>query len=387
MRVAIVSHAYQEERYLAALDTMARLPGVQVSLIHPRTYKGAAYRWKRSHSVQDLPVPVIFGSRQGAFLYRPFAFAEALDRADPDVIVHEQEAYALASAQIAVSARGRRIPLVQFVWENVDRALALPRRALLRFVLARVSAVIAGSEKARQIHERWGFRGCIEKTPQMGVTVRRDSSLRNRRSEIFKVCFVGRLTPCKGVDCLVRAVEALYRRGIAISCVIVGDGGERTKLERLAKELGIWTQVHFRGRLSEDRVRDLLQSSDALVLPSRRTPAWEEQFGLVLAEAMAEGTVTVGSRTGAISEVIGMGELLFDEDDVDGLTSILERLARDSAFLIGCRRALWRRASDLFSADRIAAQKLKFLQRVLRSAIAADRDPVVVDEELRVREG
>ena len=389
MRITIVSHAYQDERYLKALDAMAKLPGIELSLIHPMAYQGVEYHWKAQHPVFDLPVPVVFGSRQGAFLYRPFALSKALDLSDPAVIFHEQEVYALGSAQIAFAARRRFVPLVQFVWENVDRALLFPRRVLRGFVLKRVSAIVAGSARALQIHEMWGFGGRIEKMPQMGVTVRSDPhsgpALRSREPKIFKVCFVGRLVHCKGVDCLLQAVEGLYRRGIAISCAIVGEGAERRRLESLAKRLGVWTQVHFRGQLAEDRVRGLFRSSDALVLPSRKTRVWEEQFGLVLAEAMAEGMVTVGSKTGAIPEVIGREELLFAEDDVQGLVGILERLATDSEFLADCREFLWRRARDKFSAERVAAEKVELLQRVLRSSTTVNCDVVGVDQEAPLR--
>jgi glycosyltransferase involved in cell wall biosynthesis len=135
--------------------------------------------------------------------------------------------------------------------------------------------------------------------------------------------------------------------------------------------------------LAEEQVRDLLRSSDALVLPSRKTPAWEEQFGLVLAEAMAEGTVTVGSKTGAIPEVIGMEELLFEQDDVEGLVAILDRLATDSQFFLDCKRSLWQRARDKFSAERIAVEKVELLQRALRSSTLIGCDAVGVDQELR----
>src|ERR1700761_7204377 len=78
MRVTIISHAYQNERYLNVLDAMAKLPGIELSLIHPTSYKGVKCHWKKRHSLLALPVPIIFGRRQGAFLYRPLALAEAL---------------------------------------------------------------------------------------------------------------------------------------------------------------------------------------------------------------------------------------------------------------------------------------------------------------------
>lgn len=384
MKIAIISHAYQDERYLAALDAMAELPEVEATLIHPEHYKGGAFRWSAPHSIANLGVPVVLASRQGTLLYRPRALAQALDLCRPDLILHEQEVYTFGAAQIAAIARHRSIPLVQFVWENVARSLATPRRLLRRYVLAHADAVIAGSDRARQVHRDWGFSGPITVMPQMGVTACARPRLGRRDAAVFKICFVGRLVPCKGVDCLLRAVADLHRRGCAVDCTIAGQGPEYVALSALARELRIDTCVHFCGHLDADQVRSLMRSSDCLVLPSRRSERWEEQFGLVLAEAMAEATVTVGSRTGAIPGVIGSEELLFAEEDWEGLARILERLRNDSHFLRACQRRLWERAWALFGAGVVARQKADFMRRVVKELRAPVLEPSSVGDPLEI---
>jgi glycosyltransferase involved in cell wall biosynthesis len=146
---------------------------------------------------------------------------------------------------------------------------------------------------------------------------------------------------------------------------VAGQGPELQKLTDLSGTLGIRHLVEFCGSLSGDGVASLFRQSDVLVLPSRRTPKWEEQFGRVLAEAMAEGTVTVGSRTGAIPEVIGTSELLFEEDDSNGLAEILRRLADDSDFFMANQRQLWMRAKEEFDNDILTARRIRFLQEIL----------------------
>jgi glycosyltransferase involved in cell wall biosynthesis len=384
MKVAVISHAYQDERYLVTLESMAEFPEVEVALIHPRNYKGTNFHWNSPHSVHNISVPVIFGSRQGTILYHPWALETAFDCIRPDLIVHEQEVYTLGAGQVAAVARRRSIPRVQFVWENVHRSLALPRRVLSRYVLAKADAVMAGSSQAMQVHKDWGSRGPFGVVPQMSVNVGPAPNLGRRGTNALKVCFVGRLEPCKGVDCLLPAVAELHRRGFAITLALAGKGPERDRLARLAKELGIWSLVQFHGQLSRDDVRRLLRSSDVLVLPSRRTRKWEEQFGLVLAEAMAEATVVVGSRTGAIPEVIGSEDLLFDEDKDADLAEVLRRLAIDDDFFLSSQLRLWMRARDMYRADRVAAQKVRFLRGILDKLRAPASEPARVGGELRV---
>ena len=376
MRVTVISHAYQDDRYLTTWDAMTRFPGVEIALIYPRRYKGLQAKWHEVHPVEDLRVPVFLDSRQGAFVYRPQALQTALDHFRPDLIVHEQEVYALGAVQVAAVARRRSIPLVQFVWENVDRKLALPRRLFTRYVLTRTTAIIAGSAQAKHIHERWGFRGEITVLPQMSVRTVIASRFEMRKIDALTICYVGRLVSCKGIDCLLRAIAILHRHGFDVQCAIAGNGPERPRLAALARELGIWTLVQFHGHLAGPNVRQLMQASHVLVLPSRRTQTWEEQFGLVLAEAMAEGTVTVGSRTGAIPEVIGTEQLLFAENDATELAEILRKLAIDPEFYLWSRVHGLQRARQRFKTDCVADKKLAFLRDVL------DRGPLPINQPI-----
>jgi glycosyltransferase involved in cell wall biosynthesis len=65
---------------------------------------------------------------------------------------------------------------------------------------------------------------------------------------------------------------------------------------------------------------------DVLVLPARTRPNWKEQFGRMLIEGMACGVPVVGSRSGAIPEVIGQAGLTFAEGDVEALRACLASL-------------------------------------------------------------
>jgi glycosyltransferase involved in cell wall biosynthesis len=110
-------------------------------------------------------------------------------------------------------------------------------------------------------------------------------------------------------------------------------------------------------------------SFDVLVLPSRTTDTWVEQFGRVLVEAMWCGVPVVGSDSGEIPWVIGStaGGLVFPEGDVGALREALVRL-RDSAAL--CRELAERGAERVraqFSVEAVARQ----LDLALCEAVAA----------------
>jgi glycosyltransferase involved in cell wall biosynthesis len=121
----------------------------------------------------------------------------------------------------------------------------------------------------------------------------------------------------KGFDVLVRAVSSLSD----VRVVVVGEGDERSRLERLAAEQGISGRVYMPGW--DDNPRARLPGFDIFALPSR-----SEGFPLALVEAMFAGLPVVASRVGSVAEAVNDGEagLLVEPDDVEGLTRALARL-------------------------------------------------------------
>lgn len=365
MRLLIVSHAYLNDQYLPSLEAMSTVGGVELALLTPNRVLGVPFHWESESSIARFPIPVQFGFRQGTFLYNSRALLEALDRFRPDILLHEQEVYALSAGQIATAASKRRIPVVMFVWENTFRRLSIPRRIHRGYVLSKLAGLIAGSDHAMEVHERWGFKGHKAVIPQMGVELNNCPIFGRRQPGLLSVCFAGRLEPLKGVDCLVRAVATLQRSGTRVVCKIAGTGTGEPALKALVRELGIEDAVIFTGFLRGDALQDLFCESDVLVLPSRRTRDWHEQFGRVLPEAMANGCAAIGSRTGAIPEVIGTDELTFEEDDVAGLASILKKLSENDVFLESTQKRLWCRVKDQYTNAVLAKRRVEFLRNVL----------------------
>jgi glycosyltransferase involved in cell wall biosynthesis len=371
LRLCVISHAYVEQPgYLPSLWSMAELPGVELALITPDKYRGCTFQeGVLAHSTESFtvfPVPILFGDRQGTFVYRAAALNKVLETFKPDLLLHEQEVYSLGSGQIAVLAKRLSIPFVNFVWENVPRTLSAPRRRLAKFVMDRCSGLIAGSQGAAKLCRDWGFAGPLSILPQMGVSsVDSNPQFGRRDPKCFQIAFAGRLVLEKGVDCLLRAVGHIKSRNIPIHCTIAGGGPEMNSLKDLAEALGILDFLTMTGPLPLSEVADLLRRVDVLVLPSRTTPVWEEQFGRILIEAMANGTITIGSKTGAIPEVIGTESLLFQEGDDGMLADCLGTLASDPNLIEREQKFLLKRVSELYLNDALAKKRIAFLSSLI----------------------
>ncbi|HAL92553.1 MAG TPA: hypothetical protein DCM68_05960 [Verrucomicrobia bacterium] len=106
------------------------------------------------------------------------------------------------------------------------------------------------------------------------------------------VLFVGRLTPWKGVDELIRGLAVLRKRYPETYLLIVGpDAGHGLALQALAAQLGVADRVRFVGELRGDELKSAFQESDLFGFLSQF-----ENFGAAIAEALAYGLPAIISR-------------------------------------------------------------------------------------------
>ena len=119
------------------------------------------------------------------------------------------------------------------------------------------------------------------------------------------VLSVGYLIERKGLCELVAAAGLLRRRGRPVQLALIGDGPLKSALEKQAAAEGVEDSVHFLGRVPHARVLQLMARAQLFALPS-----WDEAFGLVYTEAMAQGTPVVAGK--------GEGPEDFVEDGVSG---------------------------------------------------------------------
>jgi alpha-maltose-1-phosphate synthase len=152
------------------------------------------------------------------------------------------------------------------------------------------------------------------------------------------VLYVGRITPHKGLDRLVRALP----RGASL--MVAGSAGHDRQLpERdypvLLRRLATSRPVRFVGCVEDEDLPLLYRQASVFVLPTVETTCFgksvavTELLGLAVLEAMASGTPVVASRTGGLPEVIRDGEtgFLVTPGDVSQLHDRIELLLRDAA--------------------------------------------------------
>lgn len=130
--------------------------------------------------------------------------------------------------------------------------------------------------------------------------------------------------PLKRVEDVIH-IFAEVHRSVPSLLVLVGDGPERVRIERLVQELNLAHAVSFMGE--QLNFLEILQNSDVFLLPSQI-----ESFGLAALEALSCGVPVVASRVGGIPEVVVHGEtgFLHDVGDTSSMARSVVRMLLDA---------------------------------------------------------
>lgn len=384
LRILIISHAYVVGVNQGKLNAIVETGKADIGLLAPSNWK--ALEWNRLLPLENpypklylYSAPVAFTGKGGAHLYSPWDLWRVLNDFKPDIIQVEEEVFSLSTFELAMWSRLTGIPMVVFGWENLERRLPWLRWWICQFVLKTAKAIIPGNQDGANIIRRWGYSGLLEVMPQMGVDpnffsprerrIAAQVGESERSDRPFNIGYLGRLAHSKGIDLIFAAVRDLRQRGLNVCVTLCGSGTDEEALRQEAERQQVADIVIWRGAVRHEHAPRELGTFDVLVLPSRTTLAWKEQFGHVLIEAMAMGIPVVGSSSGEIPNVIGLSDLVFQEEDTKELTAILERLIHEPQWWQHVSQYGIDRVSQHYSHERIAERLISLWQSILTHGI------------------
>ena len=287
-------------------------------------------------------------------------------------IVHTVELNAGVSLQVARRKRRYGYKHVVTVWENIARRMGgnpIVEKAK-RVVMESADHYVAVSERARTaLH--------LEGVPEKRITVigpgialpeyvERPPSDPKR----FRMLFVGKKTRSKGVEELLYALWLLKQdkelSGLDLHLTFLGITPSRGgPYAQTIKRYGLkesLTEIPF---VPYNEVLRHYREADALVVPSRITPLWQEQWGMVFMEAMSQGLPIVTTHSGSIAEVAGEAALYARPNDHHSLYLCLKSLATSPAVCQRLSQEGLAVAHNRFSAGDAASQ----LQAVYRDLL------------------
>jgi glycosyltransferase involved in cell wall biosynthesis len=168
--------------------------------------------------------------------------------------------------------------------------------------------------------------------PVLGDTLLRGKRFRRTYGipdEAPLIAQISWLIPEKGIEDLLRAAKLVLIRYSGARFIIVGDGRDRAKFQRMAQADGIEASILWTGFLENPTESGLFDAADIVCQLSR----WEEAFGYVIAEGMSFAKPVVATNVGGIPEVIMHEEtgLLSARRDPQSAADNICRLLADPA--------------------------------------------------------
>lgn len=312
LRIAVISHAAvvaaNQEPFSALADA-----GAEVTVIAPRALRTdlrgkLALEALRGSSARVIGLPVqlggyrpILGGQRGIHVIVYQRLAKALDAIAPQVVFIEEEPYSFAAFQATAWCRSRRVPFVVHQNQNLRRTLPPPFPQIAARVLGAAAGATVRNRSAERLLRAQGFTGPIIDFPHAIDPARYEVAAADPQLEAPIVGFVGRLVPEKGLCELIDALAAIRSRAPA-SLLVVGDGPQRVEAEARAHRALV--PARFLGAVAHDAVPAWLRACDVVVVPSKPTSTWTEQFGRVPIEANAAGVPVIVSDAGELPATV-----------------------------------------------------------------------------------
>lgn len=340
-RLLAFSHAGVLDVNRALFQEMARVANVDIRLIVPENWKGdliADLKFRRSDSDVGLKVislPAVFSGNGSLFFYR-FPMGRLMRGWKPHYVFVDEEPWSMACLQAFTALR--KYPCAFFTKQNIHKNYPPPFSWIEKWVYAQSSHAYVVSDEVGDVLKAKGYKKKVKYLPHSydpkifwplspNERIRRREELKLPREAVV-IAYFGRLTEEKGIHDLIDAMRQMQSNQ-KCHFFFVGNGPLSQDVAQAIQEM-----PHGRASLIEaiphHRVGKAIAACDVLVLPSRTTPTWKEQYGRVLVEAMACGLAVVGSDSGEIPYLIARtgGGLSFAEKNPKDLAEKLETLVQ-----------------------------------------------------------
>ena len=229
------------------------------------------------------------------------------------------------------------------------------RAGMMRKISEEVDFFHFPSSYLRDIHILWGLPTDKCWAIPNGIEIERFSKVgRSEPSDHVRLTFVGYMGHHKGVELLVEALAATPESD-RLHLNLVGNGELRKPLTERVKELGIANRVKFWKQVPNERICEVYEQTDCLVLPS----LWPENHPVSINEALACGIPVIASNSGGIPELVTHCKTgyLFEQGSQGELQRIFSHIARHPDCL-GVLSENARQASERLSLRRSVSRML-----------------------------
>ncbi len=366
MKVLVIWKALVSESYHRKLKELAKFKDVELTLIVPTKWHKTSLEKKYCKECRMIPIRIVMSGHNHLHWYP--RLEEYIRQIQPDIFHIEEEHYSIVTFQAIRLAKKYNIKCLFVTWQNIYKKYPFPFSWLERYNLKNADYAVAGNESIRNILVRKGFDTERISLIPLGT----DTSLFRKMESIdlrsslhlgaFTIGYLGRFVEEKGVLDLLKAVSQIKDN---FNLLMIGSGKLKHKINSVGRRLGISEQIMFKDDIPSSQVPNYLNCMDCIVLPSRTTRKWKEQFGRVLTEAMSCEVPVIGSDSGEIPNVVDDCGLIFKEGDIDDLSSKIKLLINNAVLRKDLAKKGRQRVLENFTQEIVAKKTYRIYQKMM----------------------
>ena len=358
---ALVSEAYHK-RFIE----LAKLKDVELTLVVPTKWDNTRREKGYCDEYKTIPRRIVLNGFNHFHWYP--GLAKIIRHVRPDILHIEEEHYSIVTYQAIRLARKYNVKCIFVSLQNIYKTYPFPFSWIEKYNIRNADYAVAVSDEIKNVLVRKGLgKEQISVIPygvdHLMYCKTESHDLESKLGlDSFTIGYMGRFVKEKGIMDLLQAVSRINND---FNLLLVGSGKLRHKIRAEGRRLGLLEKIRIVDSVSSSQIPSYLNCMDCLVLPSRTTRKWKEQFGRVLIEAMSCEVPVIGTDSGEIPIVISDCGLIFKEGDVDDLSSKIKLLINNIDLRIELAKKGRQRVLDNFTQEKVARETYEIYQKMM----------------------
>lgn len=348
---------------------------IQFLCILPSNYKKSIYLTDDiNFDVLNLPKNIklercyfIFRKNKNPII-NPFSLFYFLTKFRPNKILLLDEAFSPNALIISLMRSLFHFEVYFYSFENVIKKLNLFKKLAIAIIKKNIKYGFVCNKEALEVFKANNYFPIVKQvwwgvdTELFSQDIGLNEKIKIKKSlginkEQKVIGYIGRFIEEKGIKDLIEVFKLLDNN---IVLIFIGDGPLKIYLEQMKDYFIIQDKkIIILPPQNRSNLAKYYKIIDVLILPSKTTNFWKEQYGRVLIEAMASGVSVVGSNSGAIPEIIDNVGSIFTEGNINALKEAIlyELNNRNEDQVIKLKER-----SNLGSIDNFAKEIISFIK-------------------------
>ncbi len=367
MKVLFVAHYISEKINRDILQELAKIDSVELSAITVDWYSKQKENKNKNYNL--FIEKTVFGPHLYRYFFFPPLFLKIL-KIKPDIVFCDQEAGCVSTLQSLLWAKVCGAKFCFRSYENIFLKRRFPISLVEVLVLRFADSAIAGDQTIAEVIMEKGFKKNIF-IAELGLSLEKfgKKSVPGLKKKLgidkFAIAYFGRLTPEKSVETLFKASALLKFEHKIVIDEFFAEPKYKEELIELAKKKGIFERIIFVNP-KHIEMPEYYNAIDVVVVPSKDTTRWKEQFGRTIIESMACGVCVIGSDSGSIPDVIGNAGLIFEQENKQDLAGKLSIIYKDEELREKFKAMGVKRVKENFTWEKIAKKLFDAFAQTLK---------------------